>query len=57
MYCYGEAAITIHIILPVNYTCGWLESGLERGWVLRALRHYLLVRLLNPGQPLSRIHI
>ena len=20
--------------------CGWLESGLERGWVLRALRHY-----------------
>ena len=35
--------------------CGWLESGLERGWVLRALRHYLLVRLLNPGQPLPQL--
>lgn len=35
--------------------CGWLESGLERGWVLGALRHYLLVRLLCPEHPLPQL--
>ena len=37
--------------------CGWLESGLERGWVVYFLRCYLLQRLVpvhKPFPPLSR---
>lgn len=32
--------------------CGWLESGLERGWVLHALWYYLLVHLVPAHKPL-----
>lgn len=35
--------------------CGWLESGVERGWALRALRHYLLVRLLCLQHPFPQL--
>lgn len=37
--------------------CGWLESGLEHGWVSRSLRHYLLARLLRPDQPLPQLNV
>ena len=35
--------------------CGWLESGLERGWVLHALWYYLLVHLVPAHKPLPRL--
>ena len=36
--------------------CGWLESGLERGWVLHALLYYLLVHLVPAHKPLPRLN-
>ena len=36
--------------------CGWLESGLERGWVLHALWYYLLVHLVPAHKPLPRLN-
>lgn len=36
--------------------CGWLESGLERGWVFHVLWHYLLVRLVPVHQPLPHLN-
>lgn len=35
--------------------CGWLASGLKRGWVWHALWYYLLVHLVPSHQPLPRL--
>lgn len=34
---------------------GWLDSGLERGWVLHALWYYLLKRLVPAHKPLPHL--
>ncbi len=35
--------------------CGWLESGLERGWIPRVLARQFLSRLVCPDYPLPRL--
>lgn len=36
--------------------CGWLESGLKRGWVFYAFRHFLLIRLMSARKPLPSLN-